>query len=106
MNELDEEEKVVLSKDDMSNIEGFYKHFEEKMPDYMAKEIEFFKANEDTFTIADQKRFRAAVAKAMMEFKHKIMENPVWQGIYGNCDEEQFNAQFDEDLENALREED
>ena len=99
-----ENQAPVLSKDDISNIQNFFKHFKIPIPDFLSKEIEVFTNDPDNYTLDKQQKFKSAISHAMLTGKHEIFENPVWVGVLKNCDEEHFNAQFEKDLEEALTE--
>ena len=97
--------EVVTTQDDIDNMENFFKHFGEPMPNYLRKQIDNWKENKDNYTWQAQEELRAALSHALLSCKHDIMSNDVWNGIRQNCDDTFYNAQFDKDLEEILAEE-
>ena len=101
---MQENEEVVLTKDDIDNVETFFNHFGMPIPEYLKKMIKVFR-DKDNPTLEDQKEFKAAISHATLTSEHDIMKNDVWTGVLVNCDEAYYNAQFDKELNEVLSEE-
>lgn len=105
MTNLEDQKELVMSKDDLDNIENFFSHFEMEMPKDLRNQLDAWKHDPDNFTVEKEKALTNAVAEALVKSKHKIFEADVWKGILSNASETYYNAQFDKDLEEVLTEE-
>ena len=105
MSELNsEKEKVVVTKDDIDNIENFFNHFNIPIPDQLSRQIAVWRQKSYSGSFLDQEELKAAVSHAMITTEHEIIQNDVWKGVLKNCDETYFKHQFDKDLEEVLTE--
>ena len=94
--------KVVMTADDIKNIEEFFNHFKIKMSVGLTKSIEGFKMNPAGFTFDDQIKLRAYLAHNIVASDHPLITDKVFGNIRANCDKAWFDTQFDMDLEDAL----
>ena len=102
----EKEEEIVITQNDIDNMDIFFKHFNIPMSDKLVTQIAFWQANKDNFTQEMAKEFKVAVSHAFLSADHKLLQNEVWQGVLKNCNETYYNSQFDKDLEAVLTTED
>jgi hypothetical protein len=101
----DEEKRVVvLTPEDVKNVEDFFTHFKLQPPELMRIMLEKFRKDPKAVTFDDQKLFRAAIAMSMTSIDHPLVKDQAFVSIRTKCDKAYFDAQFDMDIEKALRE--
>lgn len=96
--------KVVMTPDDIKNIEEFFGHFKIKVPVHLQKVLDKFKGNPTGFTFDDQCQLRAFIAHTMVSSDHPLLTDKVFGNIRANCDKAWFEAQFDMDVEEVFTE--
>jgi hypothetical protein len=106
MQRHDEEKRVVvLTPEDVKNVEDFFTHFKLQTPPLMQQMLNKFKnADPKTLTFEDQKLFRAALAMSMNTVDHPLVKDQAFANIRSKCEKAWFDAQFDMDIEAVLRE--
>ena len=105
MQRHDEEKRVVvLTPEDIKNVEDFFTHFKLQPPELLQQMLDKFRKDPKSMTFEDQKIFRAAIAMSMTSIDHPLVKDSVFNSIRAKCDKAYFDAQFDMDIEKALRE--
>ena len=94
--------KVVVSAEDIKNIEEFFSHFRIDIPAYLQTQLDVYRAAPDEYTLDKQKLLRAELAHAIVSSDHELMKDGVFTNIVENCDKEWFDAQFNRDFEGDL----
>lgn len=94
--------KIVISAEDIKNIEEFFNHFRIEIPDFLQKQLDVFNNNPNAYTLDDQKLLRAELAHAIVSSDHELMKDGVFSNIVANCDKEWFDTQFNRDFESDL----
>ena len=94
----DELKKVVLTTEDMNNIEGFYKHFNADIPAPIMDLMVKFQKDPTTLTFEDQTRMRAYIAQSIITLDIPILKDKAFDVIRSKCEEVWFTSKFDEDL--------
>lgn len=105
MQRHDEEKQiVVLTVEDIKNVEDFFTHFKLKSSDLINEIVAKMKADPKSITFEDQKYFRAAIAHAMNTIDHPLVKDQAFASIRAKCEKVWFDAQFDMDIDRILRE--
>lgn len=105
MQRHDEEKRiVVLTAEDIKNVDDFFTHFKLKAPELILNLVEKMKKDPKSITFEDQKHFRAAIAYAMNTIDHPLVKDNAFQNIRTKCDKAWYDAQFEMDIEKVLRE--
>lgn len=97
-------QKVVVTNDDVKNIEEFFNHFKIEMPDSLKQVIEKFKDTPDSFSFDDQIKLRSFLAHTICSSTHPLLTDKVFDNIRKNCERAWFDAQFDFDVEDVFSE--
>ena len=98
----DNTNKVVISAEDIKNIEEFFNHFKIEIPTYLSDQLDIFKAAPSEYTLDKQKKLKAELAHAIVTTDHELMKDGVFSNIVSNCDKEWFDTQFNRDFEGEL----
>lgn len=105
MQRHDEEKRVVvITPEDLKNVEDFFTHFKLTPPPLMRQMLDKMKADPKAITFEDQKLFRAALAMSMNTIDHPLVKDQAFANIRTKCEKAWFDAQFDLDIEQVLRE--
>ena len=99
-----EPNKVVISSEDIKNIEEFFNHFRIPIPTYLQEQLNTYKTAPDEYTLDNQKTLKSELAHAIVSSDHELLKDGVFDNIISNCDKEWFETQFNRDLENELSE--
>lgn len=103
MERHDEEKKnVVISLDDIKNVEDFFTHFKLTMPEMLVKAITDIRANPSNITFENQKSFRKGIAFAMISIDHPLIKDEAFKAIRDKCETAFYSEQFDKDIEEIL----
>lgn len=99
-----EKKQVVVSADDIKNIEDFFIHFKIPMPAPLESSVLKYKDNPVEFTFEDQCKLRAYIAYAVTTVDHPLLKDQVFSTIREKCSKAYYDARFDLDLEEVLAE--
>jgi hypothetical protein len=97
--------KVVMTAEDIKNIRDFFTHFKIEIPKPLQSILEVFEKDISKVTFDDQIKLRAFIAHTIVDSKHPLLTDKVFENIRKNCDAAWYDAQFDLDLEEVLTEE-
>lgn len=95
-------DKIVISEDDISNVEQFFSHFDIAMPERLEKELKVFKQKGKKYAIEDQHNLKIALVKAVIDVEHDLLKDEIFDSVKSSCQETWYNAQFDNLMEEAL----
>lgn len=97
----EEQNKVVITSEDIKNIEDFFSHFRMDMPDYLREQLDVFKNNPEAYTIDNQLALKSELAHALVESDHELLKDDLFKDVIDNCSKEWFDTQFQRDFENT-----
>lgn len=100
----EEQRKVVINAEDIKNIREFSSHFQIPMSPFLKAEVDKFEQLGAKYSFEDQKRLRAFIANWMIESKHALFQDPIFENIRQMSSEAWFEEQFHMDLEAVLSE--
>ena len=99
-----EKRQVVITADDVKNVNDFFTHFKIEMPVNLRSSIDTFTKDPTSFTFEDQCKLRAFLAHAVTSVDHVLLKDQVFATIRAKCEKTWFEANFDMDLEKVLTE--
>lgn len=100
----EEKQIVVLTAEDVKNVEDFFVHFKLQTPEVIKEISAKIKADPKSITFDDQRYFRAAIAYSMNTVDHPLIKDPAFDNIRKRCDKVWYESQFDMDIDRLLRE--
>jgi hypothetical protein len=100
-----EPDKVVINDEDLKHIEDFFNHFEIPMHDRLKARIQEFRDDPAGYTVLQQKRLRQEMSHAIVNTDHPLLQDELFSYLRANCAHDDYHAQFDRDIEEALTDE-
>lgn len=100
--------EITTDTDDCRNVLDFFQHFKIEIPAYLSKAIDNYEAvlgsSEPELAKLDaQNHFRIALCKAMIESDHPLFKDELFDTVIKNSTETVFLANFDEQVQTALK---
>jgi hypothetical protein len=92
---LQQEEKLVLSADDIKNTQDYFEHFKIPITDDLIAACEAFKKEQ---TLANQKAFKLALCQCIRTSKHESFTDKMFNEVKKTAAKAEYNLQFDKDL--------
>lgn len=93
--------RMAIEIDDADAVIDFWHHFELEVPEYLQKAADDFLKSPNLTT---QNIFRVALCKAISEGKEPIFKDEVFLAIKKNTDKVVFHAEFSQELEKIIEE--
>lgn len=97
--------EIVINKEDVDNIENFFKHFSIELPKYLQEQFSTYRESGDKYSLADQQRLKEELCKALALSEHELLKDELFSSVISRCEDVWFHAQFTRDLEESLLDE-
>jgi len=98
--------EIVINKEDIDNLEGFFTHFNIDCPDYLKQQFATYRnaAKDDKieYTLKDQQYLKEELCKAIASSEHELLKDELFSSVVERCEDIWFHAQFKRDLEETL----
>ena len=98
---LDEsaENKVVLSSDDVKNVNEYFKHFNIPMPDHLKDGLKKFDGEP---TIENQKFLKLQICRVLLESPHESFQDGMFDTVKETASKAKYDLQFEFDVKDEL----
>ena len=97
--------EIVINKEDVDNIENFFKHFNIELPEYLTEQFRVYRSSNDkTYSLKDQQLLKEELCKALATSSHELLKDELFKSVIERCEDIYFHAQFTRDLEDTLSE--
>jgi hypothetical protein len=100
-NEEEQQNKVVITHEDVKNVKDFFSHFNIPLAEYLTTTLNEIE-NAEEVTLELQDKMRINIARAIFESEHEIFKDDLFSEVIPNCEKAWFDAQFSQDFEDAM----
>jgi hypothetical protein len=98
--------EIVINKEDIDNLEGFFTHFNIDCPAYLKEQFTTYRdasSNDSVeYSLKDQQRLKEELCKAIASSEHALLKDDLFSSVVERCEDIWFHAQFKRDLEETL----
>ena len=93
------EEEVVISEEDIKNVNDYFEHFSIDMPTKLAESLKRFKANP---TLKNQKYFKLQMCNTIKGSKHESFQDEMFAPVKVTAEKARYELQFEFDVDDEL----
>ncbi len=93
------EEKVVLSSEDIKNVNEYFKHFSIPMPNYLEESLNKFNESQ---TLENQKFLKLQICKVLIESQHESFRDQMFDTVKETANKARYDLQFEFDVKDEL----
>ncbi len=97
--------EIVINKEDVDNIENFFKHFEIDLPDYLKEQFVTYRNTGESgvdYSLENQQRLKEELCKALALSEHELLKDELFSSVISRCEDVYFHAQFKRDFEEEI----
>lgn len=99
MSDIEKQNKVTCSVEDVENVRQYSKHFGVELTDDLVKALDLFEKEQ---SFENQKEFKLQVSKWILESEHESFKDDLWNAPKKAAQDAVFELQFDKDLNEHL----